>query len=61
MATNLVQSMPPFDPDTEIGALVAPKWKVWLEDFEMFLVAKWNYEFNAKMGITLVPSRSSRL
>ena len=31
--------MPPVDPDTDIGASVAPKWKVWLEDFEMFLVA----------------------
>ena len=39
MASNLVQSMPPFDPDTDIGASVVPKWNVWLEDFEMFLVA----------------------
>ena len=31
--------MPPFDPDAEIGVNLAPKWKIWLQDFEMYLVA----------------------
>ena len=39
MATTLVNPMPPFDPDAEIGVNFAPKWKIWLQDFEMYLVA----------------------
>ena len=39
MATSFVNPMPPFDPDVEIGINLAPKWKVWLEDFQMYLVA----------------------
>ena len=39
MASTLVQNMPPFDHDANVGVSVAPKWKVCLEDFEMFLVA----------------------
>ena len=39
MATLMVQPMPPFDPDAEIGTNVAPRWKIWLEDFQTYLVA----------------------
>ena len=42
MATSsgsMVQPMPPFDPDNEIGTNLAPKWKIWIEDFQMYLVA----------------------
>ena len=39
MATTLVNPMLPFDPDAEIGVNLAPKWKIWLQDFEMYLVA----------------------
>ena len=40
MATApLVNPMPPFDPDSEIGVNIGPKWKVWLEDFEMYITA----------------------
>ena len=39
MATTLVNPMPPFDPDAEIGVNLAPKRKIWLQDFEMYLVA----------------------
>ena len=35
----LVQSMPPFDPDVDVGASVGPRWRIWLEDFETFVVA----------------------
>ena len=38
MAT-LVQSMPPFDPDADVGASVGPRWRIWLDDFETFVVA----------------------
>ena len=40
MATApLANPMPPFDPDSEIGANIGHKWKVWLEDFEMYITA----------------------
>ena len=31
--------MPPFDPDSDIGANIGPKWKIWFEDFEMYITA----------------------
>ena len=39
MATSLVQGLPPFDPDTDVGASVGPRWKTWLADFETFVIA----------------------
>ena len=38
MATLTLQ-MPPFDPDSDIGASVAPRWKTWVADFQTYLVA----------------------
>ena len=31
--------LPPFDPNAELGASVAARWKLWLHDFDTFLVA----------------------
>ena len=31
--------LPPFDPNAELGACVASRWKLWLRDFDTFLVA----------------------
>ena len=31
--------MAPFDPDTEIGTNLAPKWKIWIDDFKTYMVA----------------------
>eukprot|EP00794_Sanderia_malayensis_P012502 gene12502-biopygen9964 len=31
--------MPPFDPDVDVGASVAPKWKLWVAYFTTFLMA----------------------
>ena len=31
--------MPPFDPDSDIGANIGPKWKIWFEDFDMYITA----------------------
>ena len=31
--------MPPFDPDTDLGADLAARWKIWLDDFNTYLVA----------------------
>ena len=39
MASPIVQPMPPFDPDVDIGQNIAPRWKIWSEDFKTYLVA----------------------
>ncbi len=39
MASPIVQPMPPFDPDVDIGQNIAPRWKIWIEDFKTYLVA----------------------
>ena len=40
MASQFVQPMLPlFHPDAEIGINIAPGWHIWLEDFQMYLVA----------------------
>lgn len=31
--------MAPFHPDADIGAYFRPKWRVWLDDFETFIIA----------------------
>eukprot|EP00794_Sanderia_malayensis_P004155 gene4155-4710_t len=39
MATPLLQGLPPFDPDLDVGASVGPQWRTWLADFETFVIA----------------------
>lgn len=44
MATRMAQSVsirpvPEFNPDVEVGASLALRWKDWLTDFEMFITA----------------------
>ena len=34
-----IQPLPEFLPDAEIGSSLAAKWKLWMEDFEMFILA----------------------
>ena len=53
MATSLVNHMPPFDPDVEIGINLAPKWKIWLEDFQMYLVASGDTDKKKKRALFL--------
>ena len=31
--------LPEFNPDAEIGASLGARWNLWIEDFEMFLLA----------------------
>ncbi len=31
--------MPEFNPDTEVGASLATRWKKWLADFDMYIAA----------------------
>ena len=52
MAT-LVQSMPPFDPDADIGVSVGPRWRIWLEDFETFVVANAITDYTRKRALLL--------
>ena len=39
MAHNFPLHMPPFDPDADVSVSVAPKWKLWVSDFKIILVA----------------------
>ena len=40
MAHSLpIRPMPEFNPDAELGASVATRWKNWVADFDMFLLA----------------------
>ena len=39
MATPALNPMPPFDPDTDLGADLAARWRIWLDDFNTYLVA----------------------
>ena len=34
-----IQPLPEFSPDAEIGASLAAKWRLWIEDFDMFILA----------------------
>ena len=38
MAVNL-QSVPEFVPDAGIGASLAKRWRLWLQDFDTFILA----------------------
>ena len=40
MAHSLsLQPLPAFNPDAEVGASLATRWKTWVADFDMFLLA----------------------
>ena len=39
MASISLQPVPPFDVDAEIGLSLASRWKLWLRDFDTFLLA----------------------
>ena len=34
-----IQPVPEFSPDAQFGASLATRWKVWLADFKMFILA----------------------
>ena len=59
MATAaFVNPMPPFDLDSEIGANIGPKWKVWLEDFEMCITANGITDKKKKRALLLYQAGS---
>ena len=37
--TVAIQPLPEFNPDSEVGASLGARWNLWIEDFEMFLLA----------------------
>ena len=37
--TVAIQPLPEFNPDSEVGASLGARWSLWIEDFEMFLLA----------------------
>ena len=39
MATPALNPMPAFDPDTDLGTDFAARWRIWLDDFNTYLVA----------------------
>ena len=39
IAAPALSPMPPFDPDTDLGADLAVRWKIWRDDFDTYLVA----------------------
>lgn len=53
MASQLVQPMPPFDPDAEISVNVAPRRYMWLETFQMYLVATGISDKKEKLALLL--------
>ena len=34
-----IQPLPEFNPDSEVGASLSARWNLWIDDFEMFLLA----------------------
>ena len=34
-----IQPMPVFHPEAEVGASLATRWKNWIADFDMFIIA----------------------
>ena len=45
--------MPPFDPDSDIEARVAPRWKTWVADFQTYLVANAIKDIKRKKALLL--------
>ena len=34
-----IQPLPEFNPDSEVGESLGARWSIWMEDFEMFILA----------------------
>ena len=48
-----IQPLPEFSPDAEIGSSLAAKWKLWMEDFEMFILASGITDSKRKRALLL--------
>ena len=59
MATPIhIQRMPEFNPDAEIGAILATRWRTWITDFEMYLLASGITDVTRKRAHLLYQSGS---
>ena len=57
MATPIhIQPMPAFNPDAEIGASLATRWRTWITDFEMYLLASGITDVTRKRALLLYQS-----
>ena len=57
MATPIhIQPMPEFNPDAEIGASLATRWRTWITDFEMYLLASGITDVTRKRALLLYQS-----
>ena len=48
-----IQPLPEFSPDAEIGASLAAKWRLWIEDFDMFILASGIIDLKRKRALLL--------
>ena len=53
MASQLVQSMPQIELDAEIGLNLAPRWRIRLEYFQMYLAAMGKTDTKKKRALLL--------
>ena len=53
-----LKPVPEFRPDTEVGASLATRWRNWLADFEMFLVASGVTDATRKRALLLYQAGS---
>ena len=35
-----IPPLPEFNPDSEVGESLGARWNIWMEDFEMFILAR---------------------
>ena len=48
-----IQPMPVFHPEAEVGASIATRWKNWIANFDMFIIASGNTDPNRKRALLL--------
>ena len=52
----LIKPVPEFQPDAELGASLAARWKDWMADFEMFITASGITDAKRKRALLLYQS-----
>ena len=57
MALNL-KPLPEFNPDGEVGSSLAARWRLWLRDFDTFLIASGIRDATRKRALLLYQAGS---
>ena len=57
MALNL-KPLPEFNPDCEVGSSLAARWRLWLSDFDTFLIASGIHDASRKRALLLYQAGS---